>query len=166
MNSCIRQFLTPNSEIRPQDMSEQRRLSGAFAVSPSFQPLAALRQERSLRLRRFSGRNQRLLNTPMGRLRARNGERSTPNRRLLAAQIGYVPGVPWRRCNPFWVLTEPRGSVDQASGCGHRGNLRCRCSTTAASLSPNRRRRERRASFKSQSGAIMVNQVSGLSMSP
>ena len=56
------------------------------------------------------------------------------------------------------LWTDPRG-------CGHRDNLRCRCSTTAVSRSPKRRRRERRASSRSQSGAIMVNQVSCLSMS-
>ena len=50
-------------------------------------------------------------------------------------------------------------------GGGHCDPLRCGCSTTAASLSPKRSRRERRASSRSQSGAIMVNQVSGLSMS-
>ena len=50
-------------------------------------------------------------------------------------------------------------------GGGHCDPLRCGCSTTPASLSPKRSLRERRASSRSQSGAIMVNQVSGLSMS-
>ena len=50
-------------------------------------------------------------------------------------------------------------------GGGYCDPLRCGCSTTAVSRSPKRRRRERRASSRSQSGAIMVNQVSGLSMS-